>query len=209
MFSPNEIYTTYLSYPWRGVHSRWNINSYWLHGHLEIKVTERQSGVGWTCRSARKMQGLLSEDNASPSYGPLLSEPSVYMTDWVINAALLHRFMYERTVFSCSAVQLHTSLSACICYYNFKMGYTWHVYLCEYAFLFSVSVNMCVCSKELISGNGQQATPVPVERMIYGTLILNGWIRANVSVRGHRLGEISDKSAWQAIETNMITPDNL
>lgn len=49
------------------------------------------------------MQGLLSEDNASPSYGPLLSEPSVYMTDWVINAALLHRFMYERTVFSCSA----------------------------------------------------------------------------------------------------------
>lgn len=54
---------------------------------------------------------------------------------------------------------------------------------------------MCVCSKVLISGNGQQAAPVPVGMMIYGTLILNGWILANVSVRGHRLGEISDKSA--------------
>lgn len=63
---------------------RWNINSGWLHGHLEIKVTERQSGVGWTCRSARKMQGPLSEDNAGPSYGPLLYEPSVYMTDCVL-----------------------------------------------------------------------------------------------------------------------------
>lgn len=68
---------------------------------------------------------------------------------------------------------------------------------------------MCLCSKELVSGNGQQAAPVPVGMMIYGTLILDGWIRANISVRGHRLGEISDKSAQQTKETNMITADNL
>lgn len=54
---------------------------------------------------------------------------------------------------------------------------------------------MCVCSKVLISGNGQQAASLPVGMMIYGTLILDGWIRANISVRGHRLGKISDKSA--------------
>lgn len=56
-----------------------------LNGHLEIKVTEKQSRAGLTGRSARNMwHRPVSEDNAGPSYGPLLYEPSVYLTHCVL-----------------------------------------------------------------------------------------------------------------------------
>lgn len=41
----------------------------------------------------------------------------------------------------------------------------------------------------LVSGNGQQAAPVPVGMMIYGTLILDSWIWANILVRGQIGGD--------------------
>lgn len=57
-------------------------------------MTARSSGYrgngeplrnGLTRIGARKMRhGPVSEDNAGPSYGPLLHEPSVYLTDCIL-----------------------------------------------------------------------------------------------------------------------------